>query len=61
MLLAVNYVERATAYAESFGGGGVSNLSGWGQKKDEDDVQWWVRCIATASAMVKPRVKKQSA
>jgi hypothetical protein len=50
MLLAINYVKQATDYAESCGGGGVSNLSGWGQKKDEDDVQWWVRCIATASA-----------
>ena len=61
MLLAVNYVKLATSYAESCGGGGVSNLSGWEQKKDEDDERWWVRCIATASAMVKPRGKKRSA
>ena len=61
MLLAVNYVKLATSYAESCGGGGVSNLSGWEQKKDEDDERWWVRCIATAAAMVKPRGKKQSA
>ena len=61
MLLALNYVKLATSYAESCGGGGVSNLSGWGQKKDEDDVQWWVRCIATAAAMVKSRGKKRSA
>lgn len=61
MLLAINYVKQATDYAESCGGGGVFNLSGWGKKKDEDDVQWWVRCIATAAAMVKPRGKKQSA
>ena len=61
MLLAVNYVKLATSYAESCGGGGVSNLSGWEQKKDEDDERWWVRCIATASAMVKPRRKKRSA
>ena len=61
MLLALNYVKLATSYAESCSGGGVSNLSGWGQKKDEDDERWWVRCIATASAMVKPRGKKRSA
>ena len=61
MLLALNYVKLATSYAESCGGGGVSNLSGWEQKKDEDDERWWVRCIATASAMVKPRGKKRSA
>ena len=61
MLLALNYVKLATSYAESCGGGGVSNLSGWEQKKDEDDERWWVRCIATAAAMVKPRGKKRTA
>ena len=61
LLLAINYVKQATAYAESCGGGGVSNLSGWGQNKEEDDERWWVRCIATAAAMVKPRGKKRSA
>ena len=60
MLLALNYVKLATSYAESCGGGGVSNLSGWGRNKDEDDEQWWVRCIATASAMVKPRGRKKT-
>ena len=54
MLLALNYVKQATAYAESCGGGGVSSLSGWGRKDDEDDDLWWRRCIATAAAMVKP-------
>ena len=60
MLLAIDYVKQATTYAESCGGGGVSNLSGWGQKKDEDDVQWWVRCIVTAVAMVKPLSRKKT-
>ena len=60
MLLAVNYVKLATSYAESCGGGGVSNLSGWEQKKDEDDERWWVRCIATAAAMVKPSSRKKA-
>ena len=60
MLLALNYVKLATSYAESCGGGGVSDLSGWGRNKDEEDEQWWVRCIAIASAMVKPRGRKRS-
>jgi hypothetical protein len=60
MLLALNYVKLATSYAESCGGGDVNNLSGWGRNKDEDDEQWWVRCIATASAMVKPRGRKKT-
>ena len=59
MLLAIEYVKQATTYAESCGGG-VSNLSGWGRNKDEDDVQWWVRCIATAAAMVKPSSRKKT-
>ena len=56
-----NLLSLATSYAESCGGGGVSNLSEWGQKKNEDDVQWWVRCIVTAAAMVKLRGKKRTA
>ena len=60
MLLALNYVKLATSYAESCGGGGVSNLSGWGRNKDEEDEQWWVRCIATAAAMVKPSSRKKA-
>ena len=59
MLLAIDYVKQATTYAESCGGG-MSNLSGWGRNKDEDDVQWWVRCIATAAAMVKPSSRKKT-
>ena len=59
MLLAIDYVKQATTYAESCGGG-MSNLSGWGRNKDEDDVQWWVRCIATAAAMVKPSSRKNT-
>ena len=61
MLLAANYVKLTTSYAESCGGVGVSNLSEWGRNKDEEDEQWWIRCIATAPAMVKPRGKKRSA
>ena len=60
LCLAINYVKEATNYAESCGGGGVSNLSGWGRNKDEDDFQWWVRCIATAAAMVKPSSRKKA-
>lgn len=54
LLLAINYIEAATTYAETCGGGGGGNMSGWGRDKDDDDERWWMRCIAQASAMVKP-------
>ena len=57
-LLALNYVRDATAYAESFGGSTVNN-TGWGRDKDEDDEQWWRRCIARSAAMMRPGGKKR--
>ena len=42
---------KATAYAESNGGSTVNN-QGWGRDKDEDDEQWWRRCIARSAAMM---------
>ena len=61
MMLAVNYVDDATTYAESCGGGGSSSdLSGWGRKDDESDEQWWLRCISKATEMTKPATKRYS-
>lgn len=54
LLLAINYVNEATQYAESHGGGGGGSMSGWGRKKDDNDDQWWRRCIRQAAAMMKP-------
>ena len=53
LLLAINYVNEATQYAETHGGGGGGSMSGWGRKKDDDDDQWWRRCIRQAAAMMK--------
>ena len=52
MLLALRYVQEATHYAESVGGGG-SPGTGWGKDKDEDDERWWRRCIAQSAAMIR--------
>lgn len=57
MMLAVNYIAEATTYAESCGGSGGS-MSGWGRNKDEDDEQWWMRCITKAASMVKKSSRK---
>ena len=53
MLLALQYVKEATAYAESCGGSSTSP-GNWGRDKDEDDEHWWRRCIAQSAAMLRP-------
>lgn len=58
MLLALRYVQEATHYAESVGGGG-SPGTGWGKDKDEDDERWWRRCIAQSSAMIRNNVLRR--
>lgn len=58
LLLALRYVQAATEYAESHGGGGCGNLSGWGRDKDDDDERWWMKCIAQSAAMMKPSGRK---
>ena len=58
LLLALRYVQAATEYAESHGGGGSGNLSGWGRDKDDDDEHWWMKCIAQSAAMMKPSARK---
>ena len=57
MFLALQYIDAATAYAESYGGSS-SNLSGWRRNKDEDDEHWWRRCIAQSAAMMRPAMRK---
>ena len=59
LLLAIRYVDGATTYAHSCGGGG-SNLSGWGRDKDDDDECWWMRCISKSAEMVRPAGRKAS-
>ena len=59
MMLAINYVNEATTYAQSCGGGG-GNMSGWGRDKDDDDERWWMRCVQQASSMVKNPGRKHS-
>lgn len=58
LLLAINFVNEATQYAESHGGGGGGSMTGWGRKKDDDDDQWWRRCIRQAAAMMKPGLRR---
>lgn len=57
ILLAFEYVNEATTYAESHGGGGGGSMTGWGRKKDEDDEAWLRRCANTAHSIMQPKTK----
>ena len=59
LMLALNYVREATAYAESCGGGGSHPSSGWGRDKDDDDEYWWRRCISQSAAMMRSAAPKR--
>lgn len=52
--LFANYVDLATTFAESHGGGGSDNDLPWGRKEDEDDRAWARRCLMRACRMMKP-------
>lgn len=52
--LYLGYIDEATNYAESQGGGG-SDTKNWGRDKDEDEEAWVRRCLRQATRMMKPR------
>ena len=57
MYLYVGYINEATNFAESQGGGG-SDTKDWGREKDEDEIEWIRRCLRQVTQMVKPRKGK---
>lgn len=48
------YMDAATTISESSGGGGASPESGWGRRKDEDDLAFGKRCLLMARNMLEP-------
>jgi hypothetical protein len=50
--LFLGYVDQATEFAQTHGGGGGPG-SDWGKKDGEDDRQWARRCLAEAAKMMK--------
>ena len=54
MYLYIGYVNEATNFAESQGGGG-SDTKDWGREKDEDEIEWIRRCLRQATRMVNPK------
>lgn len=59
MLLFAGYVDQATTFAETHGGGGGSPRGGWGRDKDDDDRNWARRCVAMAAKMLRPKSGKK--
>ena len=57
MYLYVGYINEATKFAESQGGGG-SDTKDWGRDKDEDEIEWIRRCLRQATKMMKPMKRK---
>lgn len=53
-MLFAGYVDGATTFAESCGGGG-SPGTGWGRNYDEDENSFKQRCLFTAAKMMRPR------
>lgn len=53
MYLYIGYINEATTFAESQGGG-----KDWGCEKDEDEIEWIRRCLRQATKMMKPMKRK---
>ena len=60
MYLFLGYLDGATQFAQSCGGGGISSDHPWGRKEDEDDRRFAYRCMMHAHKMLKPSHPKRS-
>lgn len=56
--LFLGFVDKATDYAESNGGGGASPGSGWGRKEDENEEAYKRRCCIMGRMMMRPAGRK---
>lgn len=60
MYLFLGYLDGATQFAQSCGGGGGDTSLPRGRKEDEDDRRFAYRCMMQANKMLKPAQSKQS-
>lgn len=59
MYLFLGYLDCATQFAQSCGGGGGDTSLPWGRKDDEDDRRFAYRCMMQAHKMMKPSQPKR--
>ncbi len=59
MYLFLGYLDGATKFARSCGGGGTSSDFPWGRNPDEDDRCFAYRCMMQAHRMMKPSQQKR--
>lgn len=59
MYLFLGYLDGATQFAQSFGGGGGDISLPWGRNPDEDDRRYAYRCMMQAHRMMKPSQPKR--
>ena len=60
MYLFLGYLDGASQFAQSCGGGGTSSDLPWGRNPDEDDRRFAYRCMMQAHRMMKPSQPKRS-
>lgn len=60
MYLFLGYLDGATQFAQSCGGGGTSSDRPWGRNPDEDDRRFAYRCMMQTHRMMKPSQPKCS-
>ncbi|MEZ3563968.1 MAG: plasmid recombination protein [Duncaniella sp.] len=59
MYLFLGYLDGATQFAQSCGGGGTSSDLPWGRNPNEDDRRFAYRCMMQAHKMLKPSQPKR--
>lgn len=59
MYLFLGYLDGATQFAQSCGGGGTSSDLPWGRNPNEDDRRFAYRCMMQAHKMLKPTQPKR--
>lgn len=59
MYLFLGYLDGATQFAQSCGGGGTSSDLPWGRNPDEDDRRFAYRCMMQAHKMLRPTQPKR--
>ena len=60
MYLFLGYIDGASQFAQSCGGGGSDSSLPWGRNPDEDDHRFAYRCMMQPHKMLKPSQPKRS-